>query len=277
MNFTHDVDPESLMTASLPEKVQFSKTVIGQALERYNPERLAIAITGGKDSTLTLWLLRETCREKGCLLPRCLFIDEGDVFEEIDEFVGKLEDSWNLQIARMINEDVAGKVQSLGQMITVAELNEMNCRELEAIKFTEDSFPFEPESYVGNHLMKTVPMKQFLEKYHIQALITAIRWDEQEARVNEDFFSDRENPNHTRVHPILHFSERDVWNAIHQYEIPFCSLYYQGYRSLGAKATTQKFSDIPAWEQDLENTTERGGRAQGKEQIMEKLRDLGYM
>ena len=32
-----------------------------------------------------------------------------------------------------------------------------------------------------------------------------------------------------------------------------------------------------AWEQDLENTTERGGRGQGKEAVMEKLRDLGYM
>jgi phosphoadenosine phosphosulfate reductase len=59
--------------------------------------------------------------------------------------------------------------------------------------------------------------------------------------------------------------------------MPFCSLYYQGYRSLGAKGSTSKNSDIPAWEQDLENTTERAGRGQDKEQVMEQLRTLGYM
>ncbi|MWG35272.1 nodulation protein, partial [Halomarina oriensis] len=33
----------------------------------------------------------------------------------------------------------------------------------------------------------------------------------------------------------------------------------------------------PAWLQDLEGTTERQGRAQDKENLMARLRDLGYM
>ncbi len=41
--------------------------------------------------------------------------------------------------------------------------------------------------------------------------------------------------------------------------------------------TTIKPEDKPAWEQDLESTTERVGRRQDKEQIMKRLRDLGYM
>ena len=41
--------------------------------------------------------------------------------------------------------------------------------------------------------------------------------------------------------------------------------------------TTTKTSDLPAWKQDLESTTERSGRKQDKENLMEKLRDLGYM
>ena len=43
---------------------------------------------------------------------------------------------------------------------------------------------------------------------------------------------------------------------------------------LGSKTKT---SDIPAREQDLENTVERSGRGQDKENIMGRLRDLGYM
>ena len=76
---------------------------------------------------------------------------------------------------------------------------------------------------------------------------------------------------------MLHLSERDIWNMIHGNDIPFCSLYYQGYRSLGIRSNTTKNSDLPSWEQDLENTVEREGRGQEKEQIMAKLRDLGYM
>ena len=120
-------------------------------------------------------------------------------------------------------------------------------------------------------------MNVFLEDNGVEALSTAIRWDEQEARVKEQTFSPRTNPAHTRIHPILHFKERDIWDTIHAHKIPYCSLYSQGYRSLGAKGSTYKNSDIPAWEQDLENTTERAGRGQAKEQVMAKLRDLGYM
>ena len=84
-------------------------------------------------------------------------------------------------------------------------------------------------------------------------------------------------PAHTRYRPILHFTERDIWDATLHFGIPYCPLYEKGYRSLGAKTTSTKSSDLPAWEQDLENTVERAGRRQDKEQAMERLRKLGYM
>jgi len=64
----------------------------------------------------------------------------------------------------------------------------------------------------------------------------------------------------------LHFTERDVWDTNHAFNIPYNELYAKGYRSLGAKSTSKKFADIPAWEQDLENTGERDGRRQDKEE-----------
>ena len=57
-------------------------------------------------------------------------------------------------------------------------------------------------------------MNVFIENSGVQALATAIRWDEQETRSDEKFFSPRSVPEHTRVHPMLHWKERDVWDFI---------------------------------------------------------------
>ena len=270
-------EKERLMSLSIEEKVAQSKKIIKEAIEKFGADKLAVAWTGGKDSTTMTWLFREACKELSVPMPKCMFIDEGYVFEEIWDIVNKLKKEWNLNVVIAKNTDVSDKAKNVGDMIKVSSLNERNKSEIAKLGFTDEEFPFEPESYVGNHLMKTVAMNMFLENYGIQSLATAIRWDEQTARIDETYFSPRSNPSHTRVQPILHFKERDIWNTIHKYKIPFCVLYNYGYRSLGAKGSTVKVSDIPAWEQDLENTPERAGRGQGKEEIMGKLRDLGYM
>jgi len=223
------------------------------------------------------WLFREACKEISVPIPKIMFIDEGYVFEEIWDIVNRLKKEWNLNVIVAKNTDVSDKAKNVGDIIKVSSLNERNRSEIEKLGFDEEEFPFEPESFVGNHLMKTVAMNVFLEEYGVQALATAIRWDEQTARIEESYFSPRNEPPHTRVQPILHFKERDIWNFIFKYNVPFCVLYKEGYRSLGAKGSTIKVSDIPAWEQDLENTPERAGRGQSKEEIMGKLRDLGYM
>jgi phosphoadenosine phosphosulfate reductase len=268
---------ERLLNLNLDQKIEQSKKIITEALAKFSRNELCLAWTGGKDSTTMLWLYREVCQNLGIPIPRAMFIDEGHVFEEIIELVNKVKGDWGVEVTIVKNSDVSDKTRSVGDTIRVADLNERNRKEIALLGFTEDTFLFEPESFVGNHLMKTVAMNTFLEENGVKALSTAIRWDEQEARISENYFSTRTNPDHTRVHPILHLKERDIWNTIHTYNIPFCSLYYQGYRSLGAKGSTTKISDIPAWEQDLEHTVERGGRGQDKEKIMGQLRSLGYM
>jgi len=270
-------DMEKLMAMSLDEKITHTKKIIREAIEKYGAENMAVAWTGGKDSTTMVWHFREVCKEMGVQMPKCMFIDEGYVFEEIWDIVNQLKKEWDLDVRIAKNTDVSDKAEKVGDMVRVSELNERNRKEIEILEFQDAEFPFEPESFVGNHLMKTVAMNVFLEDNKVQALATAIRWDEQEARIEEDYFSSRRTPPHMRVQPILHFKERDIWNFMFKYKVPFCVLYREGYRSLGAKGSTVKMSDIPAWEQDLENTYERAGRGQGKEEIMSKLRDLGYM
>ena len=268
---------ERLMALSLEEKIDHSKSIIKEAIEEFGSENMAVAWTGGKDSTTMVWLFREACKELGKPVPKCMFIDEGYVFEEIWDMFNKLKEEWNLDARIAKNTDVSDKAEKVGDMVKVSSLNERNRQEIEVLEYTEEEFPFEPESFVGNHLMKTIAMNVFIEENNVKAVATAIRWDEQEARIEEDYVSPRRVPPHMRIQPILHFMERDIWDFMFKYKVPYCTLYKEGYRSLGAKGSTTKMSDIPAWEQDLENTYERAGRGQGKEEIMGKLRDLGYM
>lgn len=264
---------------TLEQKVARSKGIITEALDRFGNERMAIAWTGHKDSTLVLWLFRLVCSEGGIRLPKCMMIDEGDVFAEVRDFMKTVTTAWDIELVEARNTDVISRARGIGDPIVVSDLNEQNRAELLRIGYTGDTFPFEPESLVGNHLLKTCAMNMFIREHGLKALATAIRRDEQSARGQESHFSDRldNDPPHMRVHPILHFTERDVWDTIQENNIPYCGLYAQGYRSLGARYNTLKTSDLPAWDQGLETTPERAGRGQEKEQLMDRLRALGYM
>lgn len=262
--------------------VDISKDIVRQAFDKFTPEELGVTWTGGKDSTLNLWIVRQVCQDKGVPLPRTMIIGEGDEFEEIKQFVDEIKKEWDVPLEVCRNEDVLKAANyTLNSPVRVSDLNERNRAEIERIGFDGEEFPFEAESYVGNHLMKTVVFNQFLERHSIKGVFQALRWDEHPARFNDEYLEYKETaelvPEHTRIRPILHFTEKDLWDTYPAFNIPYCELYEQGYRSLGAKTTTVKASDIPAWNQDLENTEERGGRQQDKEKAMERMRKLGYM
>ena len=98
-----------------------------------------------------------------------------------------------------------------------------------------------------------------------------------------------------RVHPILHWTELDIWRYTQRENIPLCDLYFakedkktgkmMRYRSLGEKNITfpveSNATTIEGIIEELEttNTSEREGRSMDKEteDSFEKLRARGYM
>ncbi len=270
-------DRQKYLKLKLKDKLKLSRQIIEKTFKRFGAANLAVAATGGKDSTLLLWLIKKVVEKQQADFPQIVFIDEGDIFEETKTFMNKLAKDWQLTVSIAHNQDVSSQAKKLGDMIKVSELNQHNQAELKKLGFKGKEFSYEPESLIGNHLMKTVVLNIWLEKNKKTGLFVGVRWDEQEARSEDDFWRRIDLPPHYRVEPILHLSEKEVWQITRQNQIPFVSLYQKGYRSLGAKTTTEKVSQKPAWNQDLENTSERAGRRQDKEDLMERLRSLGYM
>jgi phosphoadenosine phosphosulfate reductase len=298
---------------ALEDKIEKAIDVVATGLEEY--ENPAIMWTGGKDSTLTLYFVKEVADQYGYDLPPAVFIDHYQHFEELLEFVDRWAEEWDLDVIFARNEDVGEYVEEggldPGDDIEIDALDEHNRRHVrEILEYEEETFPFLLDTYVGNHLLKTVALNDALEEHDIDGVVSGIRWDEQEARADETFFSPRHDPDiyppHDRIQPILQFDEADVWDAFWYYvvpesvpdfpddgyvpaayddlpngltheDIPISPKYFEGFRSLGSEVSTTKAEQEPAWLQDLENTTERAGRAQDKEDLMERLRDLGYM
>jgi len=294
---------------SLQAKVEQAIAVTTTALEEYkNP---AVMWTGGKDSTLTLYFVKEVAEEHGYDVPPAVFIDHFQHFDSLLEFVERWADAWDLEVHYARNDDVGDLADDPGDDIPVEALDGRNQHEVrEKLEYEEDTFPFLLDTYVGNHLLKTVALNDAIEDFGIDGIISGVRWDEQEARADETFFSPRHDsakyPPHDRVHPILQFDERSVWDATWTYlvpdtvpdyprdgyipqgyddlpdgitheDLPVSPKYFEGFRSLGSEVSTKKAENDPAWLQDLEGTTERAGRAQDKEDLMARLRDLGYM
>ena len=212
---------------NLEDKIEKAIEIVATGLEEY--ETPAIMWTGGKDSTLTLYFVKEVAEQYGYDLPPAVFIDHYQHFDELLEFVDRWAGEWDLDVIFARNDDIGAHVDEHGLVpgddIEVAELSEHNCHHVrEILEYEEDTFPFLLDTYVGNHLLKTVALNNTLEEHDIDGIISGIRWDEQEARADETFFSPRHDPDiyppHDRIQPILQFAEADVWEAFWNFVVP---------------------------------------------------------
>jgi sulfate adenylyltransferase subunit 2 len=160
--------------------------------------------------------------------------------------------------------------------------------------------------------LKTTGLQQLIEEHKFQAIMLGIRRDEEGTRAKERVFSPRNKefawdfkdqpPElwdqfqsdypadvHVRVHPLLQWSELDIWEYIRREQIPIIDLYFsrggRRYRSLGCAPCTGSIAssatNIDQVIAELKETRigERAGRAQDQADThaMQKLRVKGYM
>ena len=239
----------SLMT--FEEKIKKSKDIILQAVKQYPLKSIAVAWTGGKDSTVTLHLIKETFNNK---IPFKVFFNDSTLeFQEIYNFVKRLTKDWQLDLIwqKHLSEDIKTYQMIMNSMSAnkTLRLDELKEQAMEIMR-----------------IAKINAINYAIAKYHIKVFVSGIRWDEHEARSKEQYFSQRST--HLRVHPILHFTLNDIWKYIKKFNVPYVNLYDKGYKSLGEKPFTKPVKD--------KNAPERAGREATKEKTMERLRKLGY-
>lgn len=246
---------------NLIEKIKKSQEIIIKATKKFNPKKLAIAWTGGKDSTVLLHLVRQTFNGK---VPFKVFFNDSTIeFPEIYDFVKKIKKDWNLDLIwqKHLPEDLKA-YQQIERQLKKYEKN----RHPELVSGSYNLQSLKEEAMEIMRIAKINAINFAISKYKLKAFMSAIRWDEHEARSKETYFSKRST--HTRIHPILHFTIDDIWEYIKTFKVPYVFLYDKGYKSLGEAPFTKPVKDP--------NAPERAGREATKEKTMERLRRLGY-
>lgn len=133
---------------------------------------------------------------------------------------------------------------------------------------------------------KALANEDFIEKNqeYIDTVCVQYRASDEGVRSKDYHVSQRSN--HKRFSPVFYFSESNIWRFLDKYEVPVCSLYFKGFRSLGDKPVTTAcmpcFDTIPEIVDYIDthpNTRERDGRVaqdQSGEFVMEKIRNIGF-
>ena len=248
--------------------------------EAYNSvKNIAMLWSLGKDSNVMLWLALKAFYGK---VPfPVVHVDTKKKFPEMYNFRDKYEKKWNLNLIKS----------------TCPPLSKVDPKLPKAAR---------------SAARKTEGLKKIIRTKEFNGIIAGIRRDEQSTRAKERIFSPRdENCNwnvndqppelwdsfhteypknvHLRIHPLLSWTEKNIWEYIKKENIPIVKLYFakngKRYRSLGDKDITKPVKSnaktIDQIIEELSNTeiSERSGRLMDNEEehIFEKLRTKGYM
>jgi len=251
--------------------------VLREAVNRLNP--LALLWSAGKDSNVLLWLARKAFF--GRVPFPVVLLDTGSEFPEVYAFRDRLIEEWGL-----ISIDAPCPV----------------------VEETDPTLP--PKARAAAR--KTLGLRRIIKERGFRGMILGIRRDEQPIRGKERVFSPRDAAGgwdfrhqpaefwdqynteappggHVRVHPLLAWTELDVWRYIERESVPVVPLYFardgKRFRSLGERDITfpvpsnaASIAEIIA-ELEASREPERAGRAMDyeSEDAFERLRAEGYM
>jgi sulfate adenylyltransferase subunit 2 len=251
--------------------------ILREAVNRLTP--IGMLWSMGKDSNVLLWLARKAFL--GRVPFPVILLDTGNEFPEVYAFRDRLIAEWDLTY---IDAPCPGAEQ------------------------TDPSLP--PKARAAAR--KTLGLRLAIAEGGFRGIILGIRRDEQAVRSKERVFSPRDAAGswdfrhqpaefwdqynadvppggHMRVHPLLAWTELDVWRYIAREKIPVVPLYFarngQRFRSLGEKditfpiASTAATIDEIIAELSTTRDPERAGRAMDheSEDAFERLRSEGYM
>jgi sulfate adenylyltransferase subunit 2 len=278
----------------MKDLISKSTYILREAKSRF--KKPAVLWSTGKDSTAMLYLIKQTF---GNIPFPVVHIDTGFKPPEVYKFRDKISKKWNLNLVIAGRDNTNFGPDKVDHFICCNELKTKALQDvLKKHKFDALIMSIRRDEHYMRNLERTFSPRDKQFKWHI----VRMKKKEEIGDGDTDMVSEQHPElwdlyqtdfgsgcNHVRVHPILHWTEIDVWEYIKKYKIPFNPLYLskkgRRYRSLGCQPCTAPVSsdakNVDEIIEELKTTDigERSGRAQNKENedIFRRLRSLGYM
>lgn len=92
-----------------------------------------------------------------------------------------------------------------------------------------------------NRINKVKPMEHALGELQVGTWFAGLRREQAKSRDKIQFVEQKQE--RYKVHPIADWSNRDVWNYLKQYDLPYHPLWEKGYASVGDVHTTRPLED----------------------------------
>ncbi len=271
-------------------------------------KNLAMLWSIGKDSTVLLWLAKKAFF--GHVPFPLVHIDTSYKIPEMIEYRNKLALEWKINIIVGQNKIALHNKRTFPD----GSIDRITCCKLLKTEALRNTLSGDWTRYKLDHL--TGKFVEDENKKQYTGVIVGVRADEEGSRSKERYFSPRDKNNdwdigdqppelwnqfktdfapgtHVRVHPLLDWTELNIWEYLQRENVPVTKLYFdQGngmrYRSLGcypctkpvestSKNVTEIIEELKSGK--FANIAERSGREQDKEGggTLEELRRDGYM
>ena len=205
----------------MDEKVANALKFVREQVAKY--DRIAAVCSFGKDSMVMLHIVRQI--EPDILV---LWIKPPFLFKETIEFAHQVIKEWDLNVKVLESEFVKDK-EWMQEVVYKPKLWKTN-----------------PE--LCCQIFKVQPVMKAVRELDLQAWFSGLRKTESEKRGMYKRVW-RQGP-FFKLHPIIDFTEADVWRYTAVHKLPVNPLYGLGYRSLGCEPCS--FPNV--WD------SERGGR-----------------
>ena len=273
-----------------------------------NFKNLGMLWSMGKDSTVLLWLTKKAFY--GHVPFPLIHIDTHYKIPEMINYRDTLTREWHLPMVVGSNEEALAQKQTFPD----GNVDRIACCSLLKTEALRRTLTGEGKRLRYNHSKQAYEEESNPEPF--TGVIVGARADEEGSRSKERYSSPRDKKNewnigeqppefwnqyktdfapgtNVRIHPLLDWTELNIWEYIERENIPTVSLYYnhgdgKRYRSLGCYPCTfpveseaRNVSEIIAELKTgkFSHVAERAGRAQDKDDggTLETLRREGYM
>lgn len=273
-----------------------------------NFKNLGMLWSIGKDSTVMLWLARKAFL--GNVPFPLIHIDTSYKISEMIEYRDRLTRDWKLNMIYGVNEKALREKRTFPD----GRVDRITCCRILKTEALKGAISGDGPRYRYHHEKGKYELEMNTEPF--TGIIVGARSDEEGSRSKERYFSPRDKHSlwdvgdqppefwnqfktdfapstHVRIHPLLDWTEVNIWEYIKRENIPMVSLYFnhgegKRYRSLGCYPCTFPIESESRTVDEiieelrsgkLQNIAERSGRAQDKDDGggLETLRRDGYM